>query len=169
METLDSTTTRKSRGSVFQSITRSPATSKTFGNLLLPLTSKRGRQRSHSGRGIFLSASKVDPASQRDTIVKQSGGDIFVVASAPMPNKERLKAECSIISKVAAVAGVARTELKKPLPTNQRSGKTRSLPESDSPPATTLRTRRSRHMYRRNGNTGKRNRSGRYRRTRSPG
>src|SRR5207253_3305425 len=70
MATLDSTTTRKSRGSVFQSITRSPATSKTFGNLLLPLTSKRGRQRSHSGRGIFLSASKVDPASQRDTIVK---------------------------------------------------------------------------------------------------
>src|SRR5438309_10170310 len=65
MATLDSTTTRKSRGSVFQSITRSPATSKTFGNLLLPLTSKRGRQRSHSGRGIFLSASKVDPASQR--------------------------------------------------------------------------------------------------------
>src|SRR5438034_4942780 len=64
METPDSITTRKSQRSVFQSITRSLATSKTFGNLLLPLTSKRGRQPSQSGGGIFPSASKAESASR---------------------------------------------------------------------------------------------------------
>ncbi len=41
----------------------------------------------------------------------------------PTPNKELLKAECSIISKAAAAAGVSRIELKKPPPTDPQSGK----------------------------------------------
>src|SRR6202040_2906381 len=65
METLDSTTTRKSRGSVFRSITRSLATSKISGNTSLALASEQGRRRSQSRRGICPIASKVNPPSPR--------------------------------------------------------------------------------------------------------
>src|SRR6266849_7129713 len=40
-----------------------------------------------------------------------------------------LKAECSIISKFSAAAGVARTGWRKPPPANQRLGTACSLPE----------------------------------------
>src|SRR5882724_11323870 len=80
--TLHSITTRKSRGSLFRSITRSLATSKISGNTSLALASEQGRQRSQSRRGICPIARRSIRQVRGDSIVKQSGGDIFIVASA---------------------------------------------------------------------------------------